>query len=228
MGIVWSALWRHTYRWWEGTVLGGLLGASACAGWLGGPVWVGVGFLALYGVLLGPSYLRWRARRRGFRVLYVVPAPRWWVARRLRTLGYLGPVASRIWEMHVNEGRRWTAVGDDPIAAVRRFRQAYTADRMRWLAERPPGVGLLICTFNRLPPAEWAALEAAGAWATAGPLHPAIPAAVDAQRQQKVQTRMFGAVVSTHDRSNGAEWVTVYVPPRGRGEALSKGETETG
>ncbi len=200
-----SALWRQSHPW---LLFGGLLGV------VGGIEVVNL-TAGLLVALVAIGCVSWElvARtvmvRRGRRVLYVLRSPAGWVRRRLRQLGYTGPVARRIWEMHVDEDVRWPE-------GVASFRAAYTADRLWWLAHRPPNVGLIICTFNRLPDAEMAALEAAGAWVTAGPLHPRIPRVVSKRRMRKTQQRMFGAVVSPRDRTDGRTWTTVYVPPRGR------------
>lgn len=212
-----SALWRHPY---EPAIYGGYFGAVFLTGFAASLMVPLIGLAVIVGGLfVGGVAMSWEgvaqtlSRQRGFRVLYVLPSPARWVARRLRALGYVGPVAPRLWEMHVNEAVRWHH-GPDPHDAVRRFRAAYTADRLRWLAERPDDVGLVICTFNRLPAAEVAALQAAGGWVYAGPLDARIPRVVTPRRQRNTQRRMFGAVVSRRDRTDPTAWTTVYVPPR--------------
>nr|WP_014107003.1 hypothetical protein [Sulfobacillus thermotolerans]AEP14340.1 hypothetical protein [Sulfobacillus thermotolerans] len=217
-----SALWRHTvHRWIYGAAVAGLIVLGGSVSLLTGNAGLALGVMdaGLGGLLLALGWewgaQQW-ARHRGFRVLYVLPSPSTWVARRLRRLGYSGPVATRLWEMHVNERERWTVIRD-PARAVQAFRQAYTADRLRWLRERPDDVGLIICTFNRLPAAEWAALAQAGAWRVAAPLDPRIPPVVTPRRQRTTQLRMFGAVVSSRNRRHPATWTTIYVPPRATG-----------
>ena len=124
----------------------------------------------------------------------------------------MGPVASRLWEMHVNESLSWNTKGE--WDAVQRFRSAYTADRLRWLDERPHTVGLMITTFNRLPADERSALEAAGAWIVSRALTSHLPEVASRRRVDATQLHMFGAVVSTRDRTDPRGWTTVYVPPR--------------
>lgn len=203
-----SALWRHSHRW-------------AYAVWLIGGFAVGMGWPTAGIVLLwgGFACVLWElaarrlAWRHGYSVLYVLPSPAAWITRRLKALGYAGPVARRVWEMHVNETVAWHHLGD-PGTAVERFRVAYTRDRLRWLQERPDDVGLIITTFNRLPADELAALQAAGAWVVAGPLDARIPSAAQATRQRTTQRRMFGRIVSDRDRTDPAQWTTIYVPAR--------------
>lgn len=202
-----SALWRHHY----GRLLA-ITTALMClvlSYWR--PGWaVAIGLMYL-GVVGWESIAKWHAHRHGFSVLYVLPSPSRWVARRLRALGYTGPVAPHLWEMHVNESRSWIA--HDEGDAVQRFRAAYTADRLRWLAERPCTVGLMITTFNRLPADERRALEAAGAWIVSGALTSQLPRVASRRRVDATQLRMFGAVVSDRDRTDFGSWTTVYVPP---------------
>lgn len=205
-----SALWRHAHGW----IYPLWIAIALVAGLFGG--WVALSLIWL----LGFCWMSWelvaqaRAARAGFPVLYILPSPAPWVRRRLRALGYPGPVARRIWEMHVQERTRWVQPGGTAAQAVARFRAAYTADRVRWLQDRPPDRGLIITTFNRLPPTEIAALRAAGAWVGMGPLDPRIPAKAFTGRTRAVQQRMFGAVVSTQDRTEPGGWTTIYVPPR--------------
>lgn len=214
-----SALWRHPhvhggvlYRGYFSAVLVTGLGVMTVVPWLG-LIWIATWGMGGALAMSWEAVARALSYRRGFRVLYVLPSPPRWVARRLRALGFAGPVAAHLWEMHVNESIRWRR-GGHVREAVSRFREAYTADRIRWLRERPDYVGLVICTFNRLPEAELAALQAAGAWVFAGPLHPRIPQVVTPRRQRTTQRRMFGRVVSDRDRTDPAGWTTVYVPPR--------------
>jgi len=151
-----SALWRHQAPWSYAVWLALSLG--------GGVFWSPLGLVILWG---GAACISWElvarawAQHRGFRVLYVLPCPSRWARLRLRHLGYTGPVAARLWEMHVAEGTRWSG-------GVAAFRHAYTADRARWLRERPSDVGLIVTTFNRLPVEEQDLLASADAWMTAG------------------------------------------------------------
>lgn len=206
-----SALWRHAHTPWRLAVYGA--GVA-----LGFTPWWPVGLMALWGAALGELAMmgveagaKRAARRRGYRVLFVLPCPPRWAARRLRALGYAGPVAHRLWEMHVMDDRRWPAPNADE--AVRAFRQAYTAERLRWLDARPAGVGVIFTTYNRLPTEEVAALQDRGAWRAAGALHPRIARAAHRRRVRVAQQRLFGRVVSTRDRTDPATWTTVYVPP---------------
>ena len=213
-----SQLWRHGRSWvyplyFIGVFIAGvgiMVIVNPWVGWSLLMMWEGAGALAI----IWRDLARLAAWRRGYRVLYVMASPSAWIAHRLHALGYRGSVAPRIWEMHVDEQRRWIQPEENVHDAVRRFRTAYTADRLRWLEERPDDVGLLICTFNRLPMTELAALKAAGGWVYPGPLTPHIPPVMSPQRQRRTQTRMFGAAVSTKDRTDPNTWITVYVPPR--------------
>lgn len=214
-----SALWQNAYLRviWLGLmgVIGGSVVAVACATqWYWGLLvgYAGIALIALWS--RGEPHARKRADQRGFRALYVVPGAPRWTARRLHALGYRGPVAGKMWETHVNEHASWVRPGGDPHQAIAAFWEAYTADRVRWLAERPDDVALVISTYNHLSPDQWAALNAAGAWHTAAPLHPGLLRVVTAARQRQVQRRMFGAVVNPKPRSDPTTWTTIYVPPR--------------
>lgn len=207
-----SALWRHAHAPWRWAVYG-----TGFA--LGLTAWWPIGLMALWVSALGDTALigaeAWAkrtARRHGYQVLFVLPCPPHWAARRLQALGYAGPVASRLWEMHVMDDRRWSA----PTAkeAVRAFRQAYTAERLRWLDERPAGVGVIVTTYNRLPAEEVAALQDRGAWIVHGALHPRIARSAHRWRVAQAQRRLFGQVVSERNRTDPAAWTTAYVPPR--------------
>lgn len=205
-----SALWRHAHPWsyhvW--------IAVAFIMGLLGGLWWFGLV------ALVGFCWMSWelvaqiRAARAGFPVLYVLPSPGPWVCRRLRTLGYTGPVAHHVWEMHVQERTRWVTGDGLPVDGVRRFRHAYTTDRLRWLEVRPPDRALIITTFNTLPQEEMAALQAAGAWWASGPLDPRVAAQATIYRLRVTQQRMFGGLVSSRDRSDPNGWITIYVPPR--------------
>ena len=212
-----SQLWRHPHRVVYGLYFGGVLGLSMALVFLN----AAAGLAVLVGLsLLGAVAMSWRdvarwsAAHRGYRVLYVLPSPARWVSVRLARLGYSGPGADRVWEMHVDEQRRWHEPCETSKAAVRRFRAVYTADRLRWLENRPGDVALIITTFNHLPEAEMIALKAAGAWVVSAPLDPRIPRVVTTRRQRQTQRRMFGGVVSSRDHRDPAGWTTVYVPPR--------------
>lgn len=202
-----SALWRHSHPWGYGVWLLVSGGFSL--------VWPVVGLTLLWG---GLACVLWElmakslAVRSGHVVLYVLPSPTPWVTQRLRALGYGGPVAPHLWEMHVNESIAWHHRGD-PDTAVQQFQAAYTADRLAWMHIRPDDVGLIMTTFNRLPSAQLEAFRAAGAWMVAGPLDSRIPSVASAKRQRQTQRRMFGRVMSWRDRTNPADWTTVYVPP---------------
>ena len=204
-----SALWRQSLP-------GGLIGPLVVGTLLLQlPVLRWLGLLLLGAFLLGMLYevfaRRW-ALAHGYKALFVLPSGARWVARRLQALGYEGPVSRHLWEMHVIETRRWTRPGHGN--AVRLFRTAYTQDRLAWLDARPPNVGVVFTTFNRLPPKELAGLVAREAWIHAGPLHPRLPRLASSHRVLTTQRRMFGCVVSLRDRTNANEWITVYVPPR--------------
>lgn len=204
-----SALWRQSLP-------GGLIGPLVVGTLLlQFPILRWGGFLLLGSWLVGMLYevgaRRW-ALAHGYRALFVLPSGTRWVARRLQTLGYEGPVAHHLWEMHVIETRRWISLGRGN--AVRMFRTAYTQDRLAWLDARPPNVGVVFTTFNRLPADELVGLVAREAWIHAGPLHPRLPRLASPHRVLATQRRMFGCVVSRHDRTRANEWMTVYVPPR--------------
>lgn len=206
-----SALWRHHYG---RVLLGSVLLLCLVLG-ITVNVWLAYGlWFTVAGLVQWEGMAKFLAERRGFHALYVLPSPPGWGARRLRDLGYQGPVASRLWEMHVNESHRWKTNDGTSTEAVRRFQTAYAQDRARWLQERPDDVGLLITTFNQLPEAQRRALTAAGAWIYAGALTPALPAVVFRRRMEATQRRMFGRVVASRDRTNPTEWTTVYVPAR--------------
>ncbi len=208
MSYALSALWRQSHP----GALWGWLVASAGLGF--SPYW-GVGILSLWVglgcVLWEPLAQRWAAAH-GHRVWFVLPSPAPWVRRRLRGLGYRGPVAGRVWEIHVQERRRWTAA--TPPGAAAAFRQEFTRDLLRWIGGRPPGVAILLSTFNALRPEEVAQCQASQAWIGRGPLHPRLPRLTDTRRMVATQRRMFGGVVSTRDRTNPGSWTTVYWPPR--------------
>lgn len=236
-GYLTSALWQNAYYRliWIGlmvVIVGGALVVAFATQWYWGLLigYAGIALVALWSH--GEARARKRAYQRGFRALYVVPGAPQWTARRLHALGYTGPVAATLWETHVNEHTSWVTPpaaggppGGDPHPAIAAFREAYTADRLRWLAERPDDVALVISTYNHLPPAQWAALNAAGAWHMAAPLHPGLLRVVTAARQRQVQRRMFGAVVNPRPRSDPTTWTTIYVPPRCQAQGSAPSES---
>lgn len=216
MAYLFSALWRQSH---PGAVRA-WLGLSTLIGMT--PYWA-VGLTSLWlGLLcvLWEPIAQWWARQLGHRVWFVLPSPPGWSSRQLRSLGYVGPVASRLWEIHVQERRRWD--GETPTAAAALFRVTFTHDLFRWIEARPAHVAVLLSTFNTLHPDEVVRLQGAHAWIGAGALHPRLAHLTDAHRMVATQRRMFGGVVSRRDRTNPATWTTVYIPPRiTRGDELT-------
>ena len=208
LGYLVSALWRQSHPW-------------AVRAWLGLSILMGLtaawqlGILSLWLGLccaLWEPFAQWRADRCGHRVWFVLPSPAKWCQRQLRQLGYSGPVASSLWEIHVQERQIW--LGESPHDAARHFRTAFTADFFRWVEERSDHRALVLSTFNHLTSAEVTQLRAVRAWIGSGAIHPRLPQLADVHRMESTQRRMFGGVVSHRDRTNPATWTTVYIPPR--------------
>jgi hypothetical protein len=169
-------------------------------------LWIGAGLTAELAA-------RARARRRGYRARFWVPVPAAWWRRALRQrFGYTLPPCRAVWELHADDAGRWRAA--TPADAARAFRAAYTAETLRLLADRPPGVALVSSTFNRLRPAEVAAITAAGGRCFPGPVDPRLPRRVPPRAYARLQRRLFGGVVSARRRDTPAAWTTWVVPPR--------------
>ena len=196
-----SPAWRlaHPASLWVG------LGASLLLGPL-----APVALTALVASLVREWVWRHRATRAGCWARWVIPAPEAWWGARLAALGILLPPGP-VWEMHVHDTHRWP--GRWPREAADRFRAAYTADMLAWFAARPPDVTVVCTTFNRLTPAERAAIRAAGGAVVPGALHPRLAATMHPPAYARLQRRLFGGVVSTTVRHDPARWTTWMVPP---------------
>lgn len=201
--LLWAVRWLAVAR-----AIG--VGAAVAAGAAGHPRIS----LAVIGLMLAPSlyFLFWPgvcARRHGTQAIWWTPAPPRWLARQLPAPVPLGPA---VWEVHAQDARRWRA--PTPRAAARAYRQTYADELIALLQHRPDTVAVVSSGFNRLTPAERAAIQAAGGTVWDGPLWPRLLRRYPPWLMRCTQRRMFGAVVSTTDRRDPAVWVTWAVPAR--------------
>ena len=192
--------------------------AGALVG-VGGLLWwppLGLAVWALMAASLAQE-LRWRARarREGLAARWVIPTSRRWWNSRLARLGLpLVPPGNACWEIHVQDDHHWG--GDTPEDAARQFRVAYCRDMAHWIASRPPGVALVGSTFNRLTPEEATVIRTAGGSITAGAVHPRLAAYMQPVVYRRLQTRLFGGVISETPRHDPTRWTTWVVPPQAR------------
>jgi len=180
-------------------------------------VWWPVGLAGLgliVASLAAESWWRRFAVRAGCTARWVIPTSRRWWAHRLRRLGLPPLPPGPVWEIHVQDARRWP--GTTPAAAAQTFRAAYRTDMAYWLAHRPPGVSVVSSSFNRPTLAEIDQIVAAGGALAPGAIHPRLAAVMTPAAYGRLQRRMFGAVVSTTRRTDPAQWTTWVVPPRRR------------